>query len=263
MALSPLRAAATRLTASLGSVGLQATTALLREMYGVVTDAISRVLPAALGNRMVEDHSRVAGSVADAEAVSEGDGAAVHPVLILEPQGTPAAIRRQAASVARCFAEGVSPIRNLATPPGLKLGDRFLLWYGAYVSPGGGLVLPPLWLALYGNPGEVWDKSRPSFISETRLCAQHLLPHVRQQLTLSPTLALASAVRTAEADSVAAFKRQGLNSIKDICSGQPGGLGTLKAVRRVGVIVQACSPADISGSPADITGSPADISDSS
>lgn len=76
------------------------------------------------------------------------------PHLFPEPSGlNRAAIARSAESVARLFAS----VRQLEIPSSLSLGDRFLLWHGALRIDS--TTLPPLWLAAFGNPGEVWGAS--------------------------------------------------------------------------------------------------------
>ena len=47
-----------------------------------------------------------------------------------------------------------SQYHNHQVPASLSFGDRFLLWYGAYVI--NGELLPPLWLAQHGNPAQIW-----------------------------------------------------------------------------------------------------------
>ena len=60
------------------------------------------------------------------------------------------------ANVAKRFAGQ----KNLDIPGRLDWSDRFLLFYGAYVPPGLGHPMPPLWLSAkrYGNVGEIWSE---------------------------------------------------------------------------------------------------------
>ena len=72
-------------------------------------------------------------------------------------------------------------------------------------------------------------------MTETKLVAQHLLPLVRVELgnvggaAVPPTLD--EAIARAENIAYAYFAANGLTSIKDICSGQKGGLGKRKQPR--------------------------------
>ena len=80
---------------------------------------------------------------------------------------------------------------------------------------------------------------RASCITETKRCAQYLLPKVQELLaspvlradlaqTESSALSLVSAVTKAEAAAWKYFRSMNLTSIKAITSGAPGGLGRKK-----------------------------------
>jgi hypothetical protein len=69
-----------------------------------------------------------------------------------------------------------------------------------------------------------------------------LHPFVLQKLDTGASLSQAAS--DAAADAHAHFKKAGLTTLKDICSGKPGGLGKSKVVRNSGVVADASGGGD-------------------
>jgi hypothetical protein len=153
---SPIRAAAARTTALLGaavtSPGRYAM-ALFGELYNVVSAAVQSALPAPVS---VGVASRDGGPASGAQQPQ--------PMLALklEPHSASGSAREivraaEAEGMRHANGDGVPRANRLVVPQGLSLSERFSLWYGVY-QPAGQPVFPPLWLALYGNPGDVWGE---------------------------------------------------------------------------------------------------------
>lgn len=172
--------------------------------------------------------------------------------LILEPNDGPHKYA-EAERIARQWTDARPAVRLIPVPTGLDWEDRFLLQYGAYRSSPDAQPHPPLWLAQYKNPGELWGeafcrprylcftpsylaplyfadyKKRQGIVSETGIWARFLLTKVLPRVQAGEPLT--DAVRSAVIEARAGFAAHGLVNIKQICSGSPGGLGTKKATR--------------------------------
>ena len=88
------------------------------------------------------------------------------------------------------------------------------------------------------------DTSRASCITETKLCAQHLLPSVQERLgrpgspgVEAESTSLSSAVAAAEAAARERFANFRLFSVQQICSSAEGGLGKKARPRGIAATV--------------------------
>ena len=142
-------------------MGANAVIAKSSDFANLVKDAVSVAIQPLLRLQRFPSELQSLQQATEGPQIREADLVAEeHDVILQEPSQAmdTLAIRRHAEHVARLFADASPPVTHVVIPSDLKLGDRFLIWYGAYRHEG--RLLPPLWLASgeYGNPGEVWGE---------------------------------------------------------------------------------------------------------
>ena len=161
---SPLRAAAIRtaaLVSSAVSSPARLVTGLFSEAFGVVYAAVKASLPEAVTATLRQHQSVTLPPALTAEVTTAAypEGSVTEPrtveaELVLEPISEHERETRRIAEAAA--SRYMHDHRNTPTlrviPSALRIGDRFRLYYGRYLD------YPPLWLALYGNPGQLWGE---------------------------------------------------------------------------------------------------------